>query len=584
VFFAEEGTGAWRSAGWTGSKTETAFPVAGLDPATDYDFSVATFTDPHAYNRNYVSSDPSSVEVTTTTSTGCSAPVIDIHRGDPTVLSVAGSFDSYLWSAGETTSSIEVDPDIARWYWVTTTVGSCEETAAVLTSPPEVTVPVASHQEGVGGVPWRSDLAFTNAGDGEMTVRLTYQPDPDTFMSRSYALPAHGTMLFEDVVQNMFTAGNGRGPVRLEVVSKSLAEPAVLSRIFAEEDIGNLGQGMPAVGLNRGGSYFLPGLRQDEDYRTNVAVTAASDADVTATFDLYRGTEGLVASGVVRYLKPGEQKQWRVTQLFKGMAQPGVPMTVKVTLSAPSVAYASLVDQLSSDAVTYLGKQPRSRWIVPIASRNPGKEGTFWTSTLSLANLGTTTATVDLEYLPQKTDNSAGGLTAPAFAVAPGETIDVEDPVLQLFGVENGKGSIIVESSAPVVVVSRVSTAAEGGGTTGHGVRTVSFNALADREVVLPGVRMFSGFRTNVGVVTDDQWTAFHFLLHDHDGTQIEERNINVPPRTVRQWSIQALFGKGTPYVNPTGSVAIEADGDFVAYLVVVDGSSQDPAFMLPLP
>ena len=36
--------------------------------------------------------------------------------------------------------------------------------------------------------------------------------------------------------------------------------------------------------------------------------------------------------------------------------------------------------------------------------------------------------------------------------------------------------------------------------------------------------------------------------------------------------------------VDPTGSVWVNGDDEFIAYLVVVDGSSQDPAFMLPLP
>jgi len=273
-----------------------------------------------------------------------------------------------------------------------------------------------------------------------------------------------------------------------------------------------------------------------------------------------------------------------VKKLFKDMVEPGVPMTVKVTLSGPAVTYASLVDQTSTDAVTYLGKITRVSWIVPVVAHNPGQEGTFWSSTVSMANPGTETATVQLEYLPERTNNSAGGLTAPDFEIAPGETHDLEDPVLQLFGIEDGKGVLIVESSAPIVAVSRVFTSTEQGGNTGHGVRTVSFDALEQREVVLPGVRMVDDYRTNVGVVTGEKRTAFHFRLLDQDGVQRAERMISAPPRTVRQWSIQGLFGKEVEVVDPTGSVWVDADDEFFAYMVVVDGSSQDPAFMLPLP
>jgi hypothetical protein len=348
-------------------------------------------------------------------------------------------------------------------------------------------------------------------------------------------------------------------------------------------DFGNLGQGIQAVSVMDTGPYYLPGLHQDDSYRSNVAVAAGPDSAVTATMDLYRGDKGLVASGVQRTIEPGEQDQWSVKNLFKDMSLPGVPMTVKVSLSAPAVAYASLADQVSNDAVTYLGKVPRKSWMIPIVAHNPGKEETFWSSTVSIANLGTETATVQLEYLPEKTNNSSGGIIAPDMELSPGETLDFEDPVLQLFGESDQKGVLIVSSDQPVVVVSRTFTDAETGGTTGHGVRTLPLDALEERELVLPGVRMTEGFRTNVGVVTNDRWTTFQFRLRDHEGLQRAEEYITVPPRTVRQWSLERLFGDEALAVDPTGSVAVDADGEFVAYLVVVDGSSQDPAFMLPL-
>jgi hypothetical protein len=70
----------------------------------------------------------------TTANTGCAQPTIEITWGDPITLSVPGSYDSYLWNTGETTSAIDIDPLVERWYWVTvTSAGPCEETAAVAT-------------------------------------------------------------------------------------------------------------------------------------------------------------------------------------------------------------------------------------------------------------------------------------------------------------------------------------------------------------------------------------------------------------------------------------------------------------------
>ncbi len=136
VFSAPTGSGSWASSGWTDAKTDTAFPVTGLDPATPYDFAVVTYTDPHADNLNVVNSDLSPEVMATTASVGCAKPSIEIAWGDPITLSVPGSYDSYLWSTGETTPTIDVDPPFEQWYWVTvTSTGPCEETAAMLVDP-----------------------------------------------------------------------------------------------------------------------------------------------------------------------------------------------------------------------------------------------------------------------------------------------------------------------------------------------------------------------------------------------------------------------------------------------------------------
>ena len=133
VFSAPAGSGNWTSGGWTEAKTVTTFPVTGLDPAKTYDLVVVTYTDPHFYNLNLVISDLSIVETAATGSVGCAQPIIKISWDDPVSLSVVGFYDTYLWSTGETTPSIDISPVVERWYWATvTSAGPCEETAAFL--------------------------------------------------------------------------------------------------------------------------------------------------------------------------------------------------------------------------------------------------------------------------------------------------------------------------------------------------------------------------------------------------------------------------------------------------------------------
>jgi hypothetical protein len=136
VFSAPTGTGVWTSGGWTEPKTSNTFPITGLDPGTIYDLAVLTYTAPHTDNLNLVHSDFSTLVMATTVSGGCAQPIIEHAGVDPITLSLSASWDSYLWSTGETSSSIDVDPQLWRWYWVTVTgSGSCEETATIWVGP-----------------------------------------------------------------------------------------------------------------------------------------------------------------------------------------------------------------------------------------------------------------------------------------------------------------------------------------------------------------------------------------------------------------------------------------------------------------
>jgi hypothetical protein len=136
VFSAPTGSGVWTTGGWTETKTDTTYPVTGLTPGTVYDLAVVSYTDPHSDNQNVVASDFSPQVMATTASLGCAQPIIEIAWGDPITLSVSGSYDSYLWSTGETTSSIDIDPLWDQWYWVTvTSAGPCDETGAKWVDP-----------------------------------------------------------------------------------------------------------------------------------------------------------------------------------------------------------------------------------------------------------------------------------------------------------------------------------------------------------------------------------------------------------------------------------------------------------------
>jgi hypothetical protein len=447
-----------------------------------------------------------------------------------------------------------------------------------------VTVPVVVHSDGVGGTSWRSDVVVSNQNGGSQTVRLTYQTAAKAAFTKDRILAGFATLLLEDLVVDLFRAGDGRGPLDVEVLSGATKAPVVVSRAYSENSFGNLGSGLPADVIPSTEVVSLPGLLHDDDFRSSIAVTAGDEA-VWATFELFRGGNGLVAGGVKRKVEAGEQDQWMVSKLFGSLPQQGVPMTVRVSVSKPAIVYASLVDNDSTDSAVFLGKLPASRWIVPAVARIPGAGGTFWSSSVALWNSTGNTCWVDLEYLPEKTDNTRGGLFAARFKLDPYQSTIIDDVLLDKFRVDNGKGTLIISTTRPTTVTSRVFTGCEtcpDGGSSGNGVRTVPEVALASGETVLPGVRVRDGFRTNIGVVTGNQGVSFTFDLRDEGGTLRATAFKSVPARTMQQWGTGKLFGNNFVEPNPAGSIVVSADRPYLTYMTVIDGSSQDPVFVMP--
>lgn len=325
----------------------------------------------------------------------------------------------------------------------------------------------------------------------------------------------------------------------------------------------------------------MPGLFDNDAYRSNVSVTASTASDVTATFELFRSEEGPVGPTPELTVVAGQQNQWTLQDLFAEQAVGGGPMTVRVTLDEPGIVNASLVDNKSTDTAVYLGKEPSQKWIVPVVAHNPGLDGTFWRSTVSLWNASATENPISLEFLPEDTDNSGGGIPTPQIVLAPFATLSLEDVVWSYFGIANGKGALVVTSEEPVTVTSRVFTDAEQGGTTGNRVRAVHDSVFANGEVVLSGVRLTGGFRTNLGLVTRDKEITFEIDLYRSDGLLLDTSTVTVSARSMRQVPVEDLFPDIAVMPDPVASIVVRGDEAFLAYLAVIDGTSQDPIFVM---
>jgi hypothetical protein len=107
-------------------------------PGTRYDWRLNAITNPFANTQTIFASAPGQYKVTLTTPGGCLnsdsmnlevilAPVVDLGRDRPecdsVTLSAGNPGASYLWSTGDTTRNIRIDPPFLGWARVTNSLG-----------------------------------------------------------------------------------------------------------------------------------------------------------------------------------------------------------------------------------------------------------------------------------------------------------------------------------------------------------------------------------------------------------------------------------------------------------------------------
>jgi len=451
-------------------------------------------------------------------------------------------------------------------------------TVAAVTRPE--TVPVVAHVAGFGTSAWRSDVAVTNPSDATLPIDIVFKASGgDQSAPQRIDLAPRESLWLPDVMAGLLGLGDGRGSLTV-VPPQAGPRPAVFSRTYSVATSGNLGQGIPAVLPVAPGTSHVTGLFHDAASRTNLGVTAG-DGGAQATFQLRTASGAVIATAGPIDLVARDQQQWPLTTLFPGLSGATAPLTVRVTVTGTAVPYASVVDQSSLDSVFLMAQTPASEWLVPIAAHNPGQDGTFWRTDLDLHNPGAGTVSVTAEYLPATTDNRPNGPTAAVATLAPGASARVADLLGTLFGVTNGKGAVRLSAGGgSFVASSRTSTTRTAGGTLGQGVPAIPVAGVSAARRTLAGVRVDATTRTNLGLASLANGATADLVLRDADGTVLGVRQgFWIPPRSVVQLSFADAFPGAAP-PDPVGSIEVVPYAPLVAYLSIVDGTSQDPSFV----
>jgi len=163
----------------------------------------------------------------------------------------------------------------------------------------------------------------------------------------------NATVVLRDVA-GYFGITSGSGALEL---SWTGAAPAIASRTYTPaEGGGTFGQSIDAVS-SFGYDSFVPGLRSDAAFRSNVGFVNSGDALIGISASLIASNGQTVATAIFS-LPPKSQAQYSLGALFPGVnvaALGGVTLQAHTDTAPTLFAYGSLVDNSSGDPVFFAG-------------------------------------------------------------------------------------------------------------------------------------------------------------------------------------------------------------------------------------
>lgn len=220
--------------------------------------------------------------------------------------------------------------------------------------------PVAGAVAGANGTMFRTDLTLLNQSSEEVIAVIQFFPAGAAGNSG----PAHSvttTLLpgaqevHENIVESDFQAA-GTGAIRIVANGDLLA----VARIYNDQrpvDGGTFGQFVPAhKDSNNRSNGTLPALSNvppsapPHGFRSNIGFFNAGQDAVTVTFNAHRPNGTILESNTL-VVAPGAQQQMALSQMFSTLEMMDELYVTFTTSGGPLYVYASVVDNITGDAV-----------------------------------------------------------------------------------------------------------------------------------------------------------------------------------------------------------------------------------------
>ena len=459
---------------------------------------------------------------------------------------------------------------------------------ALPVQPMTATIPVAAHLPGAAGTQWRTDVAALNPMPWPATVSLTLRADAID-ATREVTIAPRAAVEWTDVVGSLFGIPPATSVAGRIEVSSNL--PVALgTRTYNLTANGTYGQQFPvlppASGLAAGSSGFLPLLRSNGGFRTNLGLVASQGPGSCSARVRLFAADGLQLGRTTTYDLAAVRWQ-QVDDVFAAIGAGRADAAYARVDVPPGVqcrvwGYASVIDNRTGDPTTVtLEPANQTDLTIPSLVHAPGALGSQWRSELSLINPTHLLARVEAEYSAQP--GSAEPIRRMT-VLFPGNSVAWNDVLVSLFGVRaaaSSSGLVRVSSNTFLVAGCRTFNAGVDG-SYGQSFPVFGPYDYPIREgqpgYLLP-LRKSADFRTNVGLLNPGSAATARVRLYDRTGAPLgNEVAVDLPKGSWQQ--INDVFARaGAPPTETVyGVVEVSPTNSGVwAYASVVDNRTGDP-------
>lgn len=340
---------------------------------------------------------------------------------------------------------------------------------------------------------------------------------------------------------------------------------------------------------NQGGKEIVFGLRNDENFRSNVFITEIDGIETNVEVRLYTHT-GQVTGNVLSKKLEGFS-QWQIIDIFSktGSSANWAYAEIKSYGGGKIYAFGSVVDRKTNDPITLPGLIPKDEakygnLYFPAVVKASGAYGTNWRTDLVFMNSSDKAMNIEVELY------SRDGKTKEVknVTILPQNMGIYLDALNTLFEKEEGFGSLILKNVdlSKLFLFGRIYNLKEDGSTYGQGYIAFKENEttkLNDDPLFGMGIEASSSFRTNAGIfeVSGNPAKVLFTLIFPDGQSRNFVKAIN-PNEWIQIDNIVKTKGGYDMDVSNAWIVVsvIEGSGKIVGYLSIVDNKSSDATFV----